>query len=229
MVSWNKIAHYDLARSLGIPVPEGGVFTDIYSAGEYAEELGFPVYATLWKGVGGSTSVIAHTLPELMLRWKTHQQKFLVTKYIPNCRTLAITCLVARNAVWISGYHDKVVDGTRFVKAEYPVPNPNVPIIEEIIKTARSFLSVISGGIRGLCGFNYIYNDEEFWFTNFIHKPQCTVLYTEMALAQAYPNQISMMKAHLMALDESDIPTDLKSLDHNPTQLSWVYRHRDYM
>jgi hypothetical protein len=226
----SKLAHYYIAKDLGIPVPEGKVVKTLDVATDYAEELGLPVYVSIWMGVGGSTSIVANTTKDIFQKFNNHSVEYLVTKYIPGCRTLSISSLIAKNTFWIPGYHDKQTDGSTFMKAEYPISNPNVEMIEKIMATVPLFLEVAQReGIRGLCGFNYIYNDKDFWFTNFISKPQCTVLYTEAALLQVYPDQMPLMELHLMALEEDSVPTDLKSLDHNPTQFSWIYRNKDYM
>jgi carbamoylphosphate synthase large subunit len=229
----SKFLHHQLAKELEIPVAKGKVISPLEDAVDYAEELGFPVYFSAEHGVCGSTSMIAYDTRMIFAKWREQfDNSYLVTKHIPDCRTLAIVGVISKSQVYIASFHDKIVDGSNFVESIYPMTiNPkDVSEINESLMFARRIGNRMRElGFRGICGWNFIFKPGEVYFTNFIPSPQCTAQFTEAALLYHFPTQKSLTTLGVIAKADQDFPKDLKGLGFIPSQFSWSYRSKDYM
>jgi carbamoylphosphate synthase large subunit len=227
----DKFSHYELAKELEIPIAKGKVvfFDDVV---DYADQLVFPVYISGRINVGGFNSVVAHVPGDFYHKHQEINDHYLVTKYIPNCRTLSISGVISKNQVFISSFHDKIVDGSQFVEAIFPmfIDHRELHEIQEAIMYARRIGNAMrERGFRGICGWNFIFKPGEVYFTNFIPKPQCTSAFTEAALAFHFPTQASLTVLDVKAKAEMELPEDLKGLGFMPSQFSWSYTNKDYI
>ncbi len=222
---------YQLAKDLGIPVSEGFVSSTLDGAVDRIEvENLWPVHIAN-EGSGGQT-VLAHNTKEAYARLTYFNQAHLVTKHIPDCRVLSVIAVVAVNRVWIAEYHEKVLKDGSFDRAFYPIvlQGDEIKQAEECVSYTELFLGEMQTlGFRGLCGLNFIFKPGEVYFTYFFTFPQCTVPYVELAMLQAYPDQVSLIEVGKMARDGKSIPEDLQSLSHVLTQSPWSYLSKDKM
>jgi hypothetical protein len=227
----DKIFNYRLAQKLEIPVAEGDVAFDIFEAMDLLDKFGPPCYITWDYRVGGTGGVVAYDKKMLTTKCDNPRNPHLVTKYIPDCRTLSLSGVAFKDDLWIASFHEKFVDGNVFLKSVYPFPfdeyNSEILEIEECKRYARKFgKEMIMLGFRGLFGFNFIFKPGEVYFTNFIAKAQCTMLYTAMAMFGEYPEQPMLQVLNKLALADQPKPEGLKSLGYENTALSWEYKSR---
>ncbi|MGD8353489.1 MAG: hypothetical protein PVJ01_04915, partial [Pseudomonadota bacterium] len=120
----NKLNQFEMANSLNIPVPGGSTFADLGEVISYAEKRfarGRRAFVSGADSAGGSHSIVASTVDEIISRFEDPSNGLLVTDYIEHSHDPTVLGVVAgENEVFIASVADQNIHGTRFMGSTFP-------------------------------------------------------------------------------------------------------------
>jgi hypothetical protein len=222
----NKLRQYEMAAHLNIPVPEGSTCSDLGEALSYAERIFFRGRKAFVSGAysaGGSNSLVAATIEEIISRFDGAPDGLLVTEFIEHRHDPTVLGIVAgEDDVYIASVADQNIHGTRFMGSTFPtvMGEETVARLKEITRTVGSYMG--SQGYRGVFGCDFIVDEQgSVYFIEVNARKQGTTMETTLAMIHNLPGRPTFPELEMMAVLEGRLPDGLEEMDSMNGPLCW--------
>ena len=222
----NKLHQYEMAASLGIPIPKGSVCTDFSEAISYASGIFSRDCRAFVSGAysaGGSNSIVVSTSKEITTRFEETSGGLLVTEFIEHRHDPTVLGIIAgENDVYIASVADQNINGTRFMGSTFPtvLGEETVSKLKEITRIVGNHMG--SQGYRGVFGCDYIMDEQgEVYFIEVNARKQGTTMETTLAMIHNLPGKPTFPELEMMAVLEGRLPDGLEEMDSTKGPLCW--------
>ena len=222
----NKLHQYEMAASLGIPIPKGSVCAGFSEANSYAEGIFSRDCRAFVSGAysaGGSNSIVVSTCEEITSRFEETSGGFLVTEFVEHRHDPTVLGIIAgENDIYIASVADQTINGTRFMGSTFPtvLGEEMVSKLKEITRIVGNHMG--SQGYRGVFGCDYIVDEQgEVYFIEVNARKQGTTMETTLAMIHNLPGKPTFPELEMMAVLEGHLPNGLEEMDSTKGPLCW--------
>jgi lysine 2,3-aminomutase len=222
----NKIIQYQMACTLGIPVPEGFCCNCLEEALDSAESFfrsGEEVFVSEAYSAAGSNSAFVCNCEEIQKRFVETEQSYLVTRRVPHSYDPTVLAVVANEEdVYVASVADQKMEENRFRGSTFPtvLKKDVVERIKEYTRLVGRYMG--ARGYRGIFGCDYIVDDSgQIYFVEVNARKQGTTLESALTMLHRLPGHPSLPEIEFCAVTRGKLPRGLIEMDSTESDLCW--------
>ena len=222
----NKINQFKMACDLSIPVPEGFSCSSLEEAMEVAERFfrsGEEVFISEPYSAAGSNSAFVCNCQEILKRFSSAKQPYLVTRRIRHSHDPTVLAVVANgDDVYVASVADQIMEQNRFRGSTFPTT-----LERDVVEQMKEYTRMVgrymgARGYRGMFGCDFLVDEDgKPYFIEVNARKQGTTLETTLTMLHRLPGHPSLIEIEFAAIAQGRLPVGITEMDSTESDLCW--------